>query len=257
MKNKKFLSKTLLAGAVALLMAGCTADGDSGVGGGGGGGLNAGGGSGTLFPNDGSVGGVITENGNVLPGRFICTASAQSRFGSTTEVGANGLVGGTLTPLLNTLGAGPATTLLNSVVDKDLTIDGDILTGSTFTLPVGLLLGLVDTVDQSVLLPTAQPAGTFAVFGVILPPGTVQLSLTDTISVTTFLNGVEQETQDFDQTALDLLGFTALGDSIGFFGLRSTQPFDRATISLNQLLVSANVGPAMYVHEMCTSGILQ
>ena len=260
MKNtKNILTKTLLAGAVALLMTGCSADGDGSVSpgsgaGGPGGGLNVGGGGGTEFPNNGSVGGEITENGNPIGGNFLCLASAQAAFGTTTEVGANGLVGGTLTPLLNLLGAGPATTLLNSVTDKDLAIDGAIVTGSSFTLPVGALFGLVDSVDQVFFLPGTQPVGSFAVFGLQFPPGTVQLSLTDTITVTTFLGNTEQETQDFSQLALDLLGFNALGDSIGFFGIKATQPWDRATISLNQLVASANVGPAMKVHELCTVG---
>lgn len=256
MNSSSFL-KPLAAAFVILAMAGCSADGDGtdgSGGGGGGGGLNPGGGTGTLFPNNGNVGGVVTDNGTPIPGNFICTASAQSRNGAITVVGANGLVGGTLTPLLNTLGADSATALLNSVKDKDLTIDGRLLTGSTFTLSAGLLIGLIDSVDQSVILPSAQAAGSYAVFGLTFPAATLQLSLTDTISVTTYLGDTQQETQDFDQLALDLLGVTAVGDSIGFFGIKATKPYNRATIQLNQLLASANVGEAMKVYELCTGG---
>src|SRR3546814_3249577 len=73
--------------------------------------------------------------------------------GATTEVVANGLVGSALTNFLNLLGAGPVTTLTNSVTAPGNVIDGKLSTFATFSLPVGLLgpLNLIDSVGEAVL----------------------------------------------------------------------------------------------------------
>lgn len=256
MKLNTLFVKTLLAGAVAVVMAGCSADGDGSVGGSGG--LNPGGDS-DIFPNNGTVTTVIRENGTDLTGHFICTASAQQRAGATTTAGANGLLGGPLTQLLNTLGGNSVTALTNSVRDKELTIDGTLETGSTFTLTAALLgipgVGaLIDSIDQNIFLPSPQPAGAYAVFGLTFPGATVEASLLSGFTVTTYLGDTEQESEDFSVNAIDLLGFSGVGDQIGFFGLKTTQPYNRVTISLIPTLIAANVGDAMKAHEMCTNG---
>lgn len=256
MKISTLFGKTLIAGAVIAVMAGCSADGDGSVGGSAG--LNPGGTS-DIFPNNGTVTTVIRENGVDLTGRFICTSSAQRQAGATTTAGANGLLGGPLSDLLNLLGGNSVTALTNSVRDKELTIDGTLETGSTFTLTAALLgipgVGaLIDSIDQNIILPSPQPAGSFAVFGLTFPGATVEASLLSGFTVTTYLGNNEQESEDFSVTAIDLLGFSGLGDQIGFFGFKATQPYDRATISLIPTLIAANVGDAMKAHEMCTNG---
>src|SRR3546814_9586653 len=98
--------------------------------------------------------------------------------GATTEVVANGLVGSALTNFLNLLGAGPVTTLTNSVTAPGNVIDGKLSTFATFSLPVGLLgpLNLIDSVGEAVLFPSAVPAGKYAVFGVSLDRKSTRLN---------------------------------------------------------------------------------
>lgn len=245
--NKNSLKKALIAGAIAALAAGCSADGDGSLGGVGGGVFPApGGGAGTIFPNDGTAGGEVTENGNPITGHFVCTSTAA---GVPTTVGADGLVGGTLTPLLNTLGAGLVTTLLNSVIDKDEAADGNLLTASTFILPAGLLFTFIDTIDQTFY----NVGGDYAVFGVTFPASVVDLSLLGGIVVTTYQGDTEQESQTFMPTNVDLLGQNVVGDKYAFYGIKATKPFNRATIGIQPPL-AVNVGPAMRVHELCPTG---
>ncbi len=258
---KNWMGTAALAGFVTLSagLAGCSADGaldfDSGSGSVGGGldpdvdvidPVNG-------FLNDGSIGGSVSVDGVLIDGTFKCLNSAQSQFGATTEVGSGGLLGGPLSFLLQLLGGVPVTALTNSVKDKNDAIDGSLTTHSTFQLTVDLL-SLLDSLDQSVLLPTSRNAGSYAAFAVGFPAGTVNLSLANQISVTTFLNGVEQETSvPLNQSALDLLGLTLAGDAYAFVGLKATKPFDRATLSLAPALLSLDVGEGMYVYEMCTN----
>ncbi len=261
-KMKHWMSTAALAGFVTLGagLAGCSADGvqdfDSGSG-------SVGGGldpdndvidPGNGFLNDGSIGGSVSVDGQLIEGTFRCTNSAQSQFGATSEVGSGGLVGGPLSLLLGLLGGGTLTQLLNSVTEVNDTIDGSLDTHSTFNLTVGLLGGLLSSVDQIVHLPTSRNAGNYAVFAVAFPAGTVNLSLLNQIQVNTFLGGTLQESSvPLTQNGLDLLGQTLAGDVFAFVGLKATKPFDTATLSLTPGLVSADVGEAMYAYEMCTN----
>jgi len=271
MKLKEILKNSVIASVVvagAISLAACRADSNGGISSGpngdGTGNVDNGDGS---FPNDGGTtsgtipGGSVTEDGTEIAGgdtgfSFICTETAQKSFGATTAVGANGLLGGPLTSLLNLLGATSLTDLTNNVKDADLAIDGDITTGSTFTLTASLLLNAIDSLDQTIFLPQIQPAGSYAVFGVQFPAGTLDLSLLKSVTVTTFLGDTEQETNGFDQVTLDLLGQNVVGDVFTFIGLKATKPYDHATISLETLLLSVDVGDSMKVHELCTGGSL-
>ncbi|MFA5940714.1 MAG: hypothetical protein WC809_15260 [Sinimarinibacterium sp.] len=231
----------------------------------------------TGFPNDGTTGGnVVQDDGTGTntdetiagegsdPARnFVCTKSAQSFFGATTEVGVNGLVGDTVSGLVGGLGGASVTDLLNSVKDKDLAIDGDLKTAATFTHTASLLglagAGTVDSLDLNVLMPsgTTIPAGEFAVFAVSFPPGLLNLGLLTSVRVTTFLNDTEQEQPAvLDATAIDLLGTGVVGPVYAFVGRKVTKPYNKATISLEGDLLAADVGDAMFVHEMCTAGTL-
>lgn len=258
---KNWMGTAALAGFVTLSagLAGCSADGaldfDSGSGSVGGGldpdvdvidPVNG-------FLNDGSVGGSVSVDGVLIDGTFKCLNSAQSQFGATTEVGSGGLVGGPLSLLLGLLGGGTLTQLLNSVTEPNDAIDGSLDTHSTFNLTLSLL-GLVSSVDQVVNLPTSRTAGDYAAFAVAFPAGTVNLSLLNQLQVTTFLgDAVQEESVPLTQNALDLLGQQLAGDVFAFVGLKSTKPFDHATLSLTPAVLSADIGEAMYVYEMCTN----
>ncbi len=211
-------------------------------------------------PNDGTGPTSITQGGNPVIGHFICTQSAGAYGNVTTAVGTNGLVGGPLTALLNTLGGSTVTTLLNSVTNTNNVIDGNLSSYASYELTVGLLGGLLDSVDLSVLLPsgTTVPAGQFAVFGVGFPNGAVDVSLLNTVAVTTYLNNVQQETHSLSQSDLSLLGFIG-GSTVPptWIGIEATKPYDRATLSLTPVLLSVDVGDAMNAYEFCAGGTLR
>lgn len=253
MDFKRAVIAAMIVGAFGL--AGCEADGD---------GTESGGivdGGGTIIPNDGTTPTTVLEDDDgdgtaetpVAEGNFVCTQGANAHGATGTEVGSGGLVGGALATLLDLLGGDTLTTLLASVTEPDNVIDGNLATYATFTQTLGGLVGL-DSVDESVLFGGAVPAGTYAVFGLSFPAGTVDLSLLNQITVTTYKGDVEQETVPFTQSAVDLLGATVLGQKSIFLGLKAKKDFDRATVGISTTLLSANVGEAMYVHEMCTGG---
>lgn len=269
----QLIRKTLCAIAIlaAVGLAGCEADGNAADAGGitdGGDGDGGDGDGGSSFPNDGTTPTIVNDGGppqgtppngdgtgDPIPGRFICEASVR-RYGPNpdTFVATGGLVGGPLTALLNTLGGDTATRLLNSVVDLDLAIDGDLRTASKFTLSAGLLLGLVDSVDQVIVPDDDVPSGNYAVFAVSFPTATLELSVLNAIRVTTFRDEEIQERATVLESALDLLGVVQVGRRRAFIGLKTQEDYDAASIGIVPGLVTANVGEAMYVHELCTRG---
>ena len=103
-RNLAALSAALLAG---LALSACTSNGPSGAEGSSGGGTITGGSSGGP-PNDGTGPTNITSGGTPVSGHFVCTQSATAYGDVTTAVGSNGLVGGPLTALLDTLEIGRA-----------------------------------------------------------------------------------------------------------------------------------------------------
>lgn len=255
----------LLLLAAAGVLAGCEANGDGPLGSGGGSGGGSGDGTAPIapidpgnpgeLPNDGTTPTNVTEGGTPISGNFICERSATAEFGTTTVVGSGGLIGGPLTSLVNLLGGNSLTALLNAVKDKDLAIDGNLATHSTFTLTAGLLTGALNSVDQSVLPPATIAAGNYAVFGVSFPTGTLDVGLLNTITVTTYLNDVAQESNTLTQALiLDLIGQIGVGGEPAFVGVKATQPYDRATIALAPMVLNVDIGEAMFVHELCTGG---
>ncbi len=210
---------------------------------------------GDLIPNDGTTPTTVFDGGTQLPGNFICTASARA-YGSTpvTAVRVNGLVGSAVTDLLNTLGAGTITQLQNSVTAKELVVDGSLDTAAQYNLSVGLLGGAISSIDLFVGLNSPAPIRKYAVFGVTFPIATAELSLIQSITVRTFNGATVQETQLIDASTLDLVGQIATGGTVRFVGMKVTKPYDGVTISLSPTLISANVGNAMNVHELCTDG---
>ena len=254
MRNKTAL-KAVPVLAAALLLGACTSNGaDEGD--------ISGGGSGGILPNDGTTPSNVTQGGTPIapPAHFICTQASTFYGDVTTDVGTGGLVGGPLTALLKLLGGDTVAQLLNSVTNANNAIDGNLDTYASVSLTVGLLGGLLSTVDESVLMPAGVtvPAGKYAVYGISFPKGTVSLSLFNTVEIATYLNNTKQESNTLDQNALALLG--AVGGSspsVAFVGIRATKPYDRATISLTPGLLSLNVGDAMRIHELCVDGTLQ
>jgi hypothetical protein len=266
--KKVSIHSALLATLLAVGLAGCQADSDiAGLGGdvvedcGADGECGTDDDNGGLGPNDGSTSSpiLVDTDGDgvaetpVAPGQgFVCEGRAPS--GSTTEVGTGGLVGGPLTALLLGLGGGSLTTLLNSVTEPNNVIDGKLPTFATFTTTAGGL-GALNSVDLNVRLPGAMNlVGSYAVFGISFPAGTVDLSVLDQITVTTFLNSTQQETVVFDSIVLDLLGQNLFGGDPIWFGLLATKNFNRVTLSLSSGLLSANVGEALFAHELCPAG---
>mgnify|MGYP000665676355 CR=1 FL=1 len=265
------IKKVSTAGALlaAMAMAACTSNGQYGDGSvdGSSGGINgssgsSGAGASSGPANDGTGPTNITSGGKPVSGNFICTSSARLYGSPTTVVGTGGLVGGPLTALLNLLGASTVTELLNSVSEPNNVIDGKLATYATFSATVGLISSLLDTVDLSVVLPTgaAVPAGKYAVYGLSFPKGTVDASILNQIEVATYLGSstTAQDSNTISQNALTLLG--AIGGSdptTVWLGVKTTAPYDRATIRYTPGLLTASVGDAMHVHELCVDGELK
>lgn len=210
---------------------------------------------GGLLPNDGTTPTHVTDDGTLINGHFICTASARA-YGPNpvTEVRVNGLVGSQLTDLLNLLGAGTVTQLLNSVTAKELVVDGSLDTAAQYNLTAGLLGGLISSIDLYVGPNGVVPAGKYAVFGLTFPIATAEVTAIQSVTISTYSGATLLETVDIDASTIDLLGAVATGDTAVYFGLKATQPYDGVTISLSPTLISTNVGNAMNVNELCTDG---
>lgn len=243
--------------AAGFLAAGCTSNGDGT--GGSTGGPNPGAitnASNGVPPNDGTAPTSVSNGGTLLTGNFICSSSVLAYGAATTVVGTSGLVGGSLTTLVNSLGGTTLTQLLNSVTNPERVIDGNLGTYASFNLTAGGL-GVLTSVDESVVLPASQtvPAGKYAVFGVSFPSGTADVNLLNSVKVTTFRNGVAQDSNTLTQTALTLIAQSLVSSpAAGFIGVKSTQPYDTAQISVLPGVLSVSVGDAMRVHELCVDG---
>lgn len=227
----------------------------SGSGGGGSAGTITGGGTGSVLPNNGTVPTTITENGTPLTGNFRCTQSALAWGPSPqTSVTTNGLVGATVTDLVNTLGGSTVTQLLNTVTAKELVADGNLDTYATFNETVAALAPEIESIDLVVTLNSTVPVGNFAVFGLSFPAGTLDLTVNQTLTVTTYAGTTVQETIPYTFVGLDLLGQTLTGDPAVFIGLKATKSFDRVVLSATPQVITANIANAFNAHELCTNG---
>ncbi len=261
-----FLRKkpTMIALSAAIMLAGCGATGGSDNGTGapstvtsilqnvaGGGDTNN---NGKLddheFPNNGAE--KIHSTG--LNG-FICDQGLRADSGTTTTIGANGLVGGGLNSLLNQLGGSGLSKLLAGISMKDDAVDADLETYAGATLLVDLLK-LVSTLDLAVELPQGKviPAGNHAVFAISMPPSLLTLSLGLNIKVQTYLNNVATgESITTDISRLGLLGLG--GTQYGFVGFKTTKPYDRAMVSVGAGLLTLDLAKdSVRIHELCVVG---
>jgi len=260
--NIDLLKKTLLAVSVAAAfgLAGCSADGS---------GTESGSivsDGGTAKPplnNDGSTPTNVQQDTNndgtadtaVDSGKnFVCTQGALAYGQVVAADASSGLLGGPLTSLINTLGGTPITALTNGVSEPYNAVDGYLSTYATFTLPASLLTSAVDAVAESITFPQKVGAGAYAVFGVTFPAGTLNLGLTKTVTVSTYLGTTLQESLSVNEVNLDLLGRTVAGDQAAFIGIKTKKDFNSAVIALSSTLASVQVGDAMHVHELCTGG---
>lgn len=211
-------------------------------------------------PNDGTTPTDVTDGpgGTPIPGGFVCTGSARA-YGSnpTTTVTVNGMIGPPLTGLLNLLGGGTVAQLLNTVNNADRVIDRNLDTFAQYNLTAGLLGALISSVDLQVNVSAVVPVGQYAVFALTFPAATADVSLMQDITITTFLgsDAASGETRTVSLSEIDLLGLPVLGDPALFVGFKTTKPYDRVSISLTPGLLSADVGNAMNVHELCTRGM--
>lgn len=316
--NKKLPIHVLLASSVIALAA-CQANGGnsgSNAGDSGGGGLGIGAVSGndgiddegnvvgndgdadtnsssdTGFPNDPpseasqTVDGTLVEQGDdgidvaVAYGDsgklFYCGTSGAN----ATAESVNGLVGGVVGPVLDTLGGSSVTALTNSIQDLPFAADQDLVTASTFTLtasaleaigsflPIG---GTVDTLEQ--IFYYNAPQGDYAVAAVTFPIGTVEVGVASSLTVNTYLDefvdGERVESSEPTEPAvvqdlsavipflgLDLLGQASLGPGPLFVGRKVTTPYNRIVVSISGDALAVNVGEAMYLHEVCVNGSL-
>lgn len=246
MSEMRHLTGFVSAIALASSLAACTGANDGTV-------------TGTdVIKNDGSTPTLITSSGVDTNKNFICSESVVDRT-PTASVGTAGLVGGPLTNLLASLGGTLLTDLLNSVQNKDNAIDGNLDTYASVNLTLGVLGGLLSSVDETVEVPIIHvgQAGEYAAFAVSFPVGVANVSLFNAVRVRTFLNDRLQEEASISQSALSLL--TAVGGSApatAYVGLQATKQFNKATISLIPGVLTVNVGDAMRIHELCVNGRL-
>nr|MBV6628720.1 hypothetical protein [Oceanococcus sp. HetDA_MAG_MS8] len=223
----------------------------------------------TAFPNDGSVGGQIVQNGEVVVSSgpfeeqtlgFVCTRSLSTFGGVDLEVSAGGLVGSVVGGLLDLLSGDSVNALLNSVNDRVLALDGDLTTAAVVTQTAAGLLGSLNSLDILFSLPEGQQIGLnrFAVATVSFPPSLLDLGLLSSISLDTLLDGEVQESgAQIDASGLSLLGFSTdqiAGGTHALVGYRTSQPYDQVRLSFSSDLLSADLGQNVFVHEICTDG---
>lgn len=222
----------------------------------------------TAFPNDGSVGGTVTEDGIVIAGDgaepakgFICTNSLSFSGGVTIEASANGLVGSVLGPLLDLLSGDSVTDLLNSINDGPYSLDGDLTTAAKVTQTVSGLVVVLDTLDALYTLPEGSQigSGNYAVALISFPPSLLDLGLLSFITLDTLKDGEVQETgATLDSTGLSLLGLSTdlIGGAYAMLGYKTKMPYDQVRMSIGSNFLSVDVGENVFIHEICTGGRL-
>jgi len=235
-----------LAIVVAMMLAGCTANGGFGDDGGGNGGGDGGGGDSCLLRDP--VTGICIIGGpdTGLP-NFTCTQVPAA--GSTLTVSETGPLC-TLTDPLNAA--------LNTcdVENPNLTLDRDYDSAATVQYVVGALdPALGGVVSLAIGLPSTVPAGQVAAFVVDYPGGMVlDASLLRALNVVTTLDGVEQETTFFETLLdLDVLGLIGGSGKI-VVGYPNTLPYNGLTLRVDATLLTGDITNAVNVYEACLNG---
>lgn len=218
----------------------------------------------TGFPNAGEAGGAIFEDTTQIVGgdsgmNFACSDSASGPEGVTVEAAAFGLVGGAVVDLVDLLEGDSLSDLLAAVGDLPYVADNTMRTASVFTLTLSLLGDTVSTLGERVHMPIPIEANgeNYAVFAISFPESLLSLALFNSVEVTTFLDGVQQEEPvSISAVNLDLLGFSLGTEKYAYVGRRVTQPYDQVEIRMNAPLLSLDLGDALFIHEMCVKGTL-
>ena len=103
----------------------------------------------------------------------------------------------------------------------------------------------------------AADGSNYAVFAISFPESLLSLALFNSVEVTTYLDGVQQEDPvTISAVNLDLLGFSLGTEKYAYIGRRVTEPYDQVEIRMNAPLLSLDLGDALFVHEMCVKGEL-
>lgn len=215
------------------------------AGGGGSGGAagsgGTGGGSGGAAGGGGAGGGSGIGNlGALSCVRFAPTGSATS----ITEAGVLCQLTNPLNALIDTC----------SVVNPLNAIDGNVVTSAQMQYTVGALdPALGGSITLTVDLPMTIAAGQVAAFDIEFPGATLQAGLLDRLVVSTFRDGIPQETRGISATAqVDLLGTPLVGGGRGLVGLITTDSYNRLSLTLDSTLLDADVvNPAVNVYEAC------
>lgn len=223
----------------------------------------------TAFPNDGSVGGQIIQNGEVVVSGglfqeqqlgFVCSKSLSTFGGVDLQASADGVVGFIVGGLLELLSGDSVNALLNSVNDSVLALDGDLTTAASITQTAAGLLSALNSLDIVLSLPEAQQIGLnrFAVAALSFPPSLLDLGLLSSITVDTLLDEQVQEGgARIDASGLSLLGLSTdqiTGSNYALIGYKTTLPYDQVRISFSSDFLSVDLGQNVFLHEVCTDG---
>ncbi|WP_428382075.1 hypothetical protein [Nevskia ramosa] len=120
--------------------------------------------------------------------------------------------------------------------DVNNAIDTDPLTLTTLTTPVGVLGSSVLAVQDT---STTYPGGRRVGFVVADPPGALlTLTLLQNVTVSTFLNGVQQSSANNTLLTLDLLGTSLLGNpqQVTYASFVPTTPFNEVRLGFRSVL---------------------
>lgn len=145
--------------------------------------------------------------------------------------------------VINALRTGPTSIACVgcSVTNPENLISSNTTDFATLNIPVGILSGVSVSVED---LATIYPKGTKVAFTINDTPGILQLDLLESIRITTYLNGVQQEIASSTEL-LDLsLIFNIVGSGTKSYGFQTTKPFDEVQLtafSVANLLNSLNV----------------
>ncbi|QTV05882.1 hypothetical protein [Faecalibacter bovis] len=141
--------------------------------------------------------------------------------------------------VINSLRTGPtsAACVTCEVRNPQNLISGNPNNYATLTIPVGLLSGVSVSVED---LATVYPAGTRVGFTINDASTIIQLDLLESLQITTYLNGVAQETASAAEL-LDLsLIFNITGTGIKNYGFQTSLPFDEIQLTAFSLLNVVN-----------------
>ncbi|WP_316850253.1 Ig-like domain-containing protein [Pedobacter agri] len=125
--------------------------------------------------------------------------------------------------------------ILAGVINPNNAIDGDITTGSTLVIPVGLL---GSSVYQRLKFPSASNVGDTLRLKITTPGQLLSLALLPNVSVTTYLNG--NSNGDVTTVSNPLINLKLLaGNNTGILTIIPTSQFDEVELRLNAGLLGA------------------